>query len=85
MSSGPEPTAASVPGAERSTLRRTFFGKDGLRAGWGLLVFVAICAALATSTGFVTRKVVLAIFVLICLAIVLTLPRTPRASAARSR
>src|SRR5262249_32001135 len=38
-----EPVAPPPP----STLRKIFLGKDGLRAGWSLLIFVAIFAALA--------------------------------------
>jgi len=38
-----------------STLRRIFWGKDGLRAGWSLLIFVAIFAALAFSINRTLR------------------------------
>ena len=34
------------PPAEPSTLHRIFYGADGLRAGWGLLVFMALLAAI---------------------------------------
>ncbi|MGB2635061.1 MAG: type II CAAX endopeptidase family protein [Candidatus Acidiferrum sp.] len=39
--------------AEPSTLYKIFFGKDGLRAGWGLLIFVALMFAfLSGMTAF---------------------------------
>lgn len=36
-----------VPPPQPSTLRKIFWGKDGLRAGWSLLIFIAIFAGLA--------------------------------------
>jgi membrane protease YdiL (CAAX protease family) len=36
-----------APPAQPSTLRKIFIGKDGLRAGWSLLIFIAIFAAIA--------------------------------------
>jgi uncharacterized protein len=33
--------------APQSALRRVFLGKDGLRAGWSLLIFVALVAAIS--------------------------------------
>jgi membrane protease YdiL (CAAX protease family) len=39
--------AEPIPAPQPSTLRKIFMGKDGLRAGWSLLIFVAILAALA--------------------------------------
>jgi uncharacterized protein len=43
----PSPIAPSglSPVAERSTLRSIFYGVDGLRAGWSLLLFLAMMAA----------------------------------------
>ncbi|MGO9647353.1 MAG: lysostaphin resistance A-like protein [Terriglobales bacterium] len=38
-----EPIAPAPP----STLRKIFIGQDGLRAGWSLLIFIAMFAALA--------------------------------------
>jgi len=35
------------PVQQPSTLRKLFWGKDGLRAGWALLIFIAIFAGLA--------------------------------------
>ena len=37
--------------------QRIFFGKDGLRPGWGLLCFIAILVLLGTAANFVTRHV----------------------------
>jgi membrane protease YdiL (CAAX protease family) len=37
--------AETVP-PRQSTLRKIFIGEDGLRAGWSLLIFVALCAAI---------------------------------------
>ncbi|MGA2695995.1 MAG: type II CAAX endopeptidase family protein [Terriglobales bacterium] len=39
-----------------SFLNWVFFGPDGLRAGWGLLAFVAIFAVLAFSINFTLRR-----------------------------
>ena len=49
------------PTAEGSTLRRVFFGEQGIRAGWSVLLFVAIFQVLetgasATLTHFVSLK-----------------------------
>jgi membrane protease YdiL (CAAX protease family) len=38
-------------------LRRIFIGKDGLRAGWGLLIFVLLVAALLLCVRFVSMKI----------------------------
>ena len=42
------------PAAEPSPIRRTFFGADGLRAGWSLLLFFALLFAF----GFITQRIV---------------------------
>ncbi len=39
-----------------STIHKIFFGADGLRAGWSLLLFVAMVAALAVCVNFALRK-----------------------------
>jgi membrane protease YdiL (CAAX protease family) len=39
--------AAPAPSPQPSALRNIFIGKDGLRAGWSLLIFIAIFAAIA--------------------------------------
>jgi membrane protease YdiL (CAAX protease family) len=40
-----------------SALRKIFIGKEGLRAGWSLLIFILIFAALAFSVNFIGRKI----------------------------
>ncbi len=45
-----------IPPAQPSTLRRIFIGKDGLRAGWSLLIYFAILAALAISANLIGHK-----------------------------
>jgi uncharacterized protein len=48
----PEP----VPPAQPSALRKIFVGKDGLRAGWSLLIFIALFAALAFCVNRIGHK-----------------------------
>jgi uncharacterized protein len=48
----PEPIAPAPP----STLRKIFIGKDGLRAGWSLLIFLALFAAIAICVNVVGHK-----------------------------
>ena len=54
--------AKSIPAAEPvaleqpSTLRKIFVGEDGLRAGWSLLVFVAIFAAIVFCMNFIGHR-----------------------------
>ena len=43
----PVPIVEPDPSAQPSILRKIFMGKDGLRAGWGMLIFIAIFAVLA--------------------------------------
>jgi uncharacterized protein len=38
-------------------LHKIFIGKDGLRAGWSLLIFFALLAIVFITAGFVTRKI----------------------------
>ncbi|HYM78766.1 MAG TPA: CPBP family intramembrane glutamic endopeptidase [Candidatus Dormibacteraeota bacterium] len=52
----PTPPAESAPSAQPSALRKIFIGKDGLRAGWGLLIFVALVAAFAFSATLIAHK-----------------------------
>jgi uncharacterized protein len=47
-----EPT----PPVQPSPLRKIFIGKDGLRAGWSLLIFILIVAAIVISIRFVGRR-----------------------------
>lgn len=42
--------------APPSTLRKIFMGKDGIRAGWSLLIFIALLAAIAFCINFVGHK-----------------------------
>jgi membrane protease YdiL (CAAX protease family) len=46
-----------VPPAQPSAPRKIFVGKDGLRAGWSLLIFLLIFAALAFSVNVIGRKI----------------------------
>jgi membrane protease YdiL (CAAX protease family) len=50
------PPPEASPGAQPSALRKLFIGKDGLRAGWGLLIFIAILVALAFSVNRIAHK-----------------------------
>jgi membrane protease YdiL (CAAX protease family) len=45
-----------VPPTQPSNLRRIFFGKDGLRAGWSLLIFIAMFAAIALSVNVIGHR-----------------------------
>jgi membrane protease YdiL (CAAX protease family) len=47
---------ALVPPAQPSTLRWIFIGKDGLRAGWSLLIFLALIAAFAFTGNRIGHK-----------------------------
>jgi membrane protease YdiL (CAAX protease family) len=40
----------------KPTASRVFFGADGLRAGWGLLLFVVLIAVLGFAVNFLTSK-----------------------------
>ena len=48
-----EPIAPGPP----STLRAIFIGKDGLRAGWSLLIFIALFAAVAVCVNVIGHKI----------------------------
>jgi membrane protease YdiL (CAAX protease family) len=48
--------ADPVPPTQPSALRKVFIGKDGLRAGWSLLIFIAIFAAIAFCVNVVSHK-----------------------------
>jgi membrane protease YdiL (CAAX protease family) len=39
-----------------SALRKIFIGKDGLRAGWSLLIFIALLAAILFCVGAIAHK-----------------------------
>ena len=47
-----EPTFPAPP----STLRKVFIGKDGLRAGWSLLIFIVLVAALGFAVNRIAHK-----------------------------
>lgn len=49
---GPDLAATSEPPDARSTI---FFGSDGLRAGWGALLFLLIFVVLETASAFPVR------------------------------
>lgn len=44
------------PPTQPSSLRKVFIGKDGLRAGWSLLIFIALLAAVAFWVRVIGRK-----------------------------
>jgi uncharacterized protein len=48
--------AEIIPATEPSTPHKIFIGKDGLRAGWSLLLFVAIFAAIAFCVRAIGHK-----------------------------
>jgi uncharacterized protein len=48
--------AETIPPTQPSTLRKIFVGKDGLRAGWSLLIFIAIFAAIAFCVRIIGHK-----------------------------
>jgi membrane protease YdiL (CAAX protease family) len=51
------PTATEpISPAQPSILHKIFIGKDGLRAGWSLLIFVAIIRAIAFGANFIGHK-----------------------------
>lgn len=45
-----------VPPPQPSPIRKIFIGKDGLRAGWSLLIFIAIFAAIAFCVNAIAHK-----------------------------
>jgi uncharacterized protein len=47
-----EPNAQAQP----SRLHKTFIGKDGIRAGWSLLIFIAMLAAIVVAAHFIVLK-----------------------------
>jgi uncharacterized protein len=53
----PEPISpAPVQPAQPSALRKVFIGKDGLRAGWSLLIYVAILVAIGFCVTTIVHK-----------------------------
>jgi membrane protease YdiL (CAAX protease family) len=45
-----------IPPAQPSILHKIFIGKDGLRAGWSLLIFIAMVVAVAYSIRVIGHK-----------------------------
>ena len=45
-----------IPPAQPSTLHKIFIGKDGLRAGWSLLIFLVLLAALLFAANAIGHK-----------------------------
>jgi membrane protease YdiL (CAAX protease family) len=45
-----------IPPTPPSIIRKIFIGKDGLRAGWSLLIFIAIFAAIGWCIRFIGHK-----------------------------
>ncbi len=52
----PVPIVEPGPSAQPSILRKIFMGKDGLRAGWGMLIFIAIFAVLAFCANRISHR-----------------------------
>lgn len=48
--------AETIPPRQTSTLHKIFIGEDGLRAGWGLLIFIAMFFATAYCINVVGHK-----------------------------
>ncbi len=53
----PTEPGAPIGSAQPPVLHKIFIGKDGLRAGWSLLVFIAMMAVVVVATNFVLHKV----------------------------
>ena len=51
------PPAGPIPSAQPTVVHKIFIGKDGLRAGWSLLVFFALLAVVLTAARFVMHKI----------------------------
>jgi membrane protease YdiL (CAAX protease family) len=52
----PELTPEPTPPPELSALHKIFIGKDGLRAGWSLLIFIALLTALLFSVTTIGQE-----------------------------
>ena len=53
----PEPAAAAIPApAKDSVGHKIFFGADGLRAGWSLVIFLVILGLLLGGVTFIAQK-----------------------------
>ena len=49
--------ASALPSPQPSTLRNIFIGKDGLRAGWSLLIFISMLVTIALSARSIVHKI----------------------------
>jgi membrane protease YdiL (CAAX protease family) len=47
----------SIPSVQPSPIHNVFFGSDGLRAGWSLLLFAALFATFLFSASYIVRKI----------------------------
>jgi uncharacterized protein len=52
----PVPATEIAPSPQPSTLRKVFMGKDGLRAGWSMLIFILLVAAIGFCANRVSHK-----------------------------
>lgn len=51
------PSTGPPPSPQPSALRKIFIGKDGLRAGWSLLIFIALMVALGFTANRIAHKI----------------------------
>ena len=51
------PPAEPISSAQPPVVHKIFIGKDGLRAGWSLLVFIALLAAVFIAASLVIHKI----------------------------
>lgn len=51
----PSPQPSAVPPAPRRDLRWVFIGQNGIRAGWGIALFILIFYELARAVGLIAR------------------------------
>ncbi len=49
-------TSSEPPAPQPSTLHKIFFGKDGLRAGWSLFIFIAIIRTIGFCARLILHK-----------------------------
>ncbi|HKM47956.1 MAG TPA: CPBP family intramembrane glutamic endopeptidase [Terriglobales bacterium] len=48
--------AEPIPPPQPSTVRKVFVGQDGIRAGWSLLIFLALFASIALSANLIIHR-----------------------------
>jgi len=51
------PESFAPPAPQPSTLRKVFVGKDGIRAGWSLLIFIVILVAVAFAARSIAHAI----------------------------